>query len=246
MPASHITHNNRTSCNLVAWYRARPICTTTIYWYFRTCIGRLTTTHNCLASCQISNHATSSHLPSEPLSYGCSEGHKQLYRQTSRPVWACYDQLRYYSLPHHNNYQIRSSESTHAVTMLIIHGKLLIMPKYSHVDLDITLSKPNHDTCKPDKSLIQYVLRYGKDNIQIHVPTCAKSVASFSGPAQLSFAISTEKCGEPGIFSHVSMTIRKWRKFSEQTGCVSSIVQPTTRSMLGVYDNHPPLARYVW
>ena len=31
-------------------------------------------------------------------------------------------------------------------------------------------------------------------------------LASFLGPAQLSVACSTEKWGEPGIFSHVSMT----------------------------------------
>jgi len=31
-------------------------------------------------------------------------------------------------------------------------------------------------------------------------------VASFPGPAQLSVACSTEKRGEPGIFSHVNMT----------------------------------------
>ena len=31
-------------------------------------------------------------------------------------------------------------------------------------------------------------------------------VASFPGTAQLSVACSTEKRGEPGIFSHVSMT----------------------------------------
>ena len=31
-------------------------------------------------------------------------------------------------------------------------------------------------------------------------------VASFPGPAQLSVAFSTVKRGEPGIFSHVSMT----------------------------------------
>ena len=29
-------------------------------------------------------------------------------------------------------------------------------------------------------------------------------IASFPGPAQLSIACSTEKRGEPGIFSHVS------------------------------------------
>ena len=31
-------------------------------------------------------------------------------------------------------------------------------------------------------------------------------IASFPGPAQLSVACSIEKQGEPGIFSHVSMT----------------------------------------
>ena len=31
------------------------------------------------------------------------------------------------------------------------------------------------------------------------------SIASFSGPAQLFVTCSTEKWGEPGIFSHVSM-----------------------------------------
>ena len=31
-------------------------------------------------------------------------------------------------------------------------------------------------------------------------------LASFLGPAQLSITCSTEKRGEPGIFSHVSMT----------------------------------------
>ena len=35
--------------------------------------------------------------------------------------------------------------------------------------------------------------------------TCNKSLASFPGPTQLFVACSTEKRGEPGIFSHVSM-----------------------------------------
>ena len=33
-----------------------------------------------------------------------------------------------------------------------------------------------------------------------------QQLASYPGPAQLSVACSTEKRGEPGIFSHVSMT----------------------------------------
>jgi len=44
-------------------------------------------------------------------------------------------------------------------------------------------------------------------------------LALFPGPAQLSVACSTEKRGEPGIFSHVS----KLQKFAELTGCVSRI-----------------------
>ena len=41
--------------------------------------------------------------------------------------------------------------------------------------------------------------------------------------------------------------IEKWQKFSERKSDVSCIVQPTTRSTLGVYGIaiHPLLARYV-
>ena len=48
------------------------------------------------------------------------------------------------------------------------------------------------------------------------------------------------------LFSHEHY-VYNWKiaKISEQTGCVARIVQLTTRSMLGVYDNHPLLARYV-
>ena len=47
------------------------------------------------------------------------------------------------------------------------------------------------------------------------------------------------------LFSHEHDVIGKWRKVSEQRGCISRISQLTTRSMLGVYDNRPPIARYV-
>ena len=47
------------------------------------------------------------------------------------------------------------------------------------------------------------------------------------------------------LFSREHDVIGKWRKISEQTGCVSRISQLTTRSTLGVYDNRPPIARYV-
>ena len=39
-----------------------------------------------------------------------------------------------------------------------------------------------------------------------HYPVYDCSLASFPGPAQLFVACSTEKRGEPGIFSHVNMT----------------------------------------
>ena len=61
------------------------------------------------------------------------------------------------------------------------------------------------------------------------------------GHTRLSIALSTENWGELGIFSHVSL-----KNSSEQTGCVSRIVQPTTHSTLGVYNSRLPLARYVW
>ena len=37
------------------------------------------------------------------------------------------------------------------------------------------------------------------------IRTCVYRIASFPGPTQLFVACSTEKRGEPGIFSHVSM-----------------------------------------
>ena len=42
--------------------------------------------------------------------------------------------------------------------------------------------------------------------IRLDISGCSLAVASFPGPAQLFVACSTEKRGEPGIFSHVSMT----------------------------------------
>ena len=47
------------------------------------------------------------------------------------------------------------------------------------------------------------------------------------------------------LFSCEHDVIGKWRKFSERTGYVLRIVQLTARSTLGVYYNHPLLARYV-
>ena len=35
-------------------------------------------------------------------------------------------------------------------------------------------------------------------------------------------------------------------KFSERGRNVLRVIQPATRSTLGEYDSHPPLARYVW
>ena len=46
------------------------------------------------------------------------------------------------------------------------------------------------------------------------------------------------------LFSREHDIFEKWQKFSEQTGRVLRI-QLITHSTLGVYDNRPPLARYV-
>ena len=48
--------------------------------------------------------------------------------------------------------------------------------------------------------------------------------------------------GEPGIFSHV---IKIGPEFLEQKGNVLSIIQPTFRTTLSVYDICSPIARYV-
>ena len=67
------------------------------------------------------------------------------------------------------------------------------------------------------------------------------------GPTQLFVACSTEKRGEPGIFSHVRMTqSTNGKKNSERKSEVSRIVQPTASSVLSVYNSCPPIARYVW
>ena len=71
-------------------------------------------------------------------------------------------------------------------------------------------------------------------------------LASFPGPTQLSVACSNGKAGRAWyLFSREHDIIGKRRKFSERTGCISRIVQPTTHSKLSVYDNHPLLARYM-
>ena len=48
------------------------------------------------------------------------------------------------------------------------------------------------------------------------------------------------------VSPHGHYVIDKWPKFSERNSEVLHIVQPTTRSTLGVYDSRPLLARYVW
>ena len=49
------------------------------------------------------------------------------------------------------------------------------------------------------------------------------------------------------LFSHEHDVINKWQKkiFNEKSK-VSCIVQPTTSSMLGMYNSRPLLATYVW
>ena len=68
-----------------------------------------------------------------------------------------------------------------------------------------------------------------------HIPD---NIASFPGPTQLFVTCSTEKQGEPGIFSH-EHDIMNGENFFRTNSCALCIVQPTTRSTLGVYDNCP-------
>ena len=58
-------------------------------------------------------------------------------------------------------------------------------------------------------------------------------VASYSGPTQLSVACSTEKWGEPGIFSHVTMT-QSENGENLPNRLHFTYFQLTTRSTLGV------------
>jgi len=44
------------------------------------------------------------------------------------------------------------------------------------------------------------------------------------------------------LFSHEHDIINKWQKKKNE----KANVQPTRHSILGVYDRHPLLARYVW
>ena len=56
-----------------------------------------------------------------------------------------------------------------------------------------------------------------------------------------------EKWEEPGIFiSRDHDIIYKWQNNSERKSEVSCIAQPTTSLTLGVYNNHPLLATYMW
>ena len=70
----------------------------------------------------------------------------------------------------------------------------------------------------------------------------ANRVCRSKGRSRLSIACSTEKLGEPGSFLTWNDVIRKWQNFAELTGSILRLVQPTTYSMLGVYNSRLPLA----
>ena len=55
-------------------------------------------------------------------------------------------------------------------------------------------------------SCITHITEQGSYNPSAMVSGNRGRVALFPGPTQLFIAISTEKRGDPGIFSHVSMT----------------------------------------
>ena len=74
-----------------------------------------------------------------------------------------------------------------------------------------------------------------------HIPD---NIASLPGPTQLSVACSTEKQEEPGIFSHEHDIING--EIFRTNSCVLCIVQLTTCSTLGVYDNCPLIRVVSW
>ena len=82
-----------------------------------------------------------------------------------------------------------------------------------------------------------------KAHVHCQVLVC---IASFPGPTQLICCLQYRKVGRAWyLFSCEHDIIRKWRNFQKKTGSVLRIVQPTTRSTLGVYNSCPPLARCV-
>ena len=69
----------------------------------------------------------------------------------------------------------------------------------------------------------------------------AATIASFLGPTQLSITCSTEKQGEPCIFSHMSLHNQKMAKGCRTNKIRFAYFQQTTHSMLCVYNSLLPL-----
>ena len=73
-------------------------------------------------------------------------------------------------------------------------------------------------------------------------------LAAFPGPAQL--FVACMQYGKAGRAWYVSSrehyVIDNGQNFQNKKSEVLHIVQPTTRSTLGVYNSRPPLAKYVW
>jgi len=82
----------------------------------------------------------------------------------------------------------------------------------------------------------------------LRIRLCSRpSLASFPCPAQLCVAYIMDKWGQPGIFSHMSMTqSTNGKKNLQRKSKVLHIVRLTTQSMVSVYYSHPSLPRYMW
>ena len=81
-----------------------------------------------------------------------------------------------------------------------------------------------------------------------HIRPSHVHLALFPGPRPAFRRLQYGKAGWAWyVSSREHYVIDKRPKFSERKSEVLRIVQPATRSMLGVYDScPPPLAKYVW
>ena len=72
-------------------------------------------------------------------------------------------------------------------------------------------------------------------------------LASFPVPRPAFRRLQYGKVGRALYISSLEHdVIDKWQNFSERRRRILRVIQPSTRSTLGEYDSHPPLARYVW
>ena len=87
------------------------------------------------------------------------------------------------------------------------------------------------------------LLSYGKRQ-RYHMTYYFSVLALFPGPFVTCSMEKRERAQYLPSCEHD--VIERWQKFQNEKGEVLHIVQRATCLMLGVYDSHPPLARYVW